>query len=137
VGEYPDRPVELFIAADITASGDASLVRLCLENLLGNAFKYTSFQPMTRIEFGRDAASGAFYIRDNGIGFDMAHAANLFEPFTRLHQEDQFAGSGIGLATVQRIIERHGGKIWADSSPGHGAAFYFTLTSSSGDRHDA
>jgi len=137
LNESPERQVEVIITDDITASCDASLVRLCLENLLGNAFKYTSLQPVARIEFGRDAASGAFFIRDNGIGFDMAHADNLFEPFTRLHQDDEFAGSGIGLATVQRIIERHGGKIWAESSPGQGTAFYFTLTPSNGDIHDA
>jgi PAS domain S-box-containing protein len=136
VSEAPQRQVEVIIAADITACGDASLVRLCLENLVGNAFKYTSRQPLTRIEFGRDVASGAFFIRDNGIGFDMAHADNLFEPFIRLHREDEFAGSGIGLATVQRIIERHGGKIWADSSSGVGATFYFTLTPFDGERHD-
>lgn len=137
VCEIPERQVELIIADDITASGDSSLVRLCLENLLGNAFKYTSRQPVARIEFGRDAASGAFFIKDNGIGFDMNHADNLFEPFTRLHCEDEFAGSGIGLATVQRIIERHGGKIWAESSPGLGASFYFTLTPPRGEYHDA
>lgn len=137
VSEIPDRQVEVIIAADVTVSGDSSLLRLCLENLLGNAVKYTVRQPLPRIEFGRDDASGAFFIRDNGIGFDMAHAEQLFEPFIRLHQEDDFAGSGIGLATVQRIIERHGGKIWAESSPGQGAVFYFTLAPSYGDSHDA
>lgn len=137
VSETPDRQVDVIIADDVTASGDSSLLRLCLENLLGNAMKYTVCQPSPRIEFGRDDVSGAFFIRDNGIGFDMAHAEHLFEPFIRLHQEDEFAGSGIGLATVQRIIERHGGKIWAESSPGQGAAFYFTLAPFYGDSHDA
>ncbi len=137
VRETPDRQVEVVIADDITASGDSSLVRLCLENLLGNAVKYTKLQPMARIEFGRDAASGAFFVRDNGIGFDMAQADDLFEPFTRLHGDEEFSGSGIGLATVQRIIERHGGRIWAESVPGEGAVFYFTLTPVIGERHDA
>jgi PAS domain S-box-containing protein len=137
VSETSDRQVEVIIADDITARGDLSLMRLCLDNLLGNAMKYTVHQPLPRIEFGRDAASGAFFIRDNGIGFDMAHADHLFEPFIRLHLEEEYAGSGIGLATVHRIIERHSGKIWAESSPGHGAAFYFTLAPSDGDTHDA
>jgi len=137
LSETPDRQVDIIIADDITARGDSSLMRLCLENLLGNAVKYTVHQPSPRIEFGRDAASGAFVIRDNGIGFDMAHADHLFEPFIRLHLEEEYAGSGIGLATVQRVIERHGGKIWAESSPGHGAAFYFTLAPTYGDMHDA
>jgi signal transduction histidine kinase len=135
--ENPERKFELIIAEDITASGDASLVRLCLENLLGNAFKYSARQSLARIEFGRDAKSGAFFIRDNGIGFDMSHADNLFEPFTRLHPEEEFIGSGIGLATVQRIIERHGGRIWAESTPGNGATFYFKLSPPYGDSHDA
>jgi len=137
LSETPARQVDIIIADDITARGDLSLMRLCLENLLGNAMKYTVHQPSPRIEFSRDGASGAFFIRDNGIGFDMAHADHLFEPFIRLHHEEEYNGSGIGLATVQRIIERHSGKIWAESSPGHGAAFYFTLASSYGDMHDA
>jgi signal transduction histidine kinase len=137
VSETSDRKVEVIIADDITARGDLSLMRLCLDNLLGNAMKYTVRQPLSRIEFGRDAASGAFFIRDNGIGFDMAHADHLFEPFIRLHLEEEYNGSGIGLATVQRIIERHSGKIWAEASPGQGAAFYFTLSPSDGDMHDA
>jgi len=137
LSENPERKFELIIAEDISANGDASLVRLFLENLLGNAFKYTARQSVARIEFGRDAASGGFFIRDNGIGFDMSHADNLFEPFTRLHPEEEFIGSGIGLATVQRIIERHGGRIWAESAPGDGATFYFKLSPSYGDNHDA
>jgi signal transduction histidine kinase len=131
--EANGRQVEVVIADSITASGDLSLVRVCLENLIGNAFKYTVRQSVARIEFGRDSVSDAFFVRDNGIGFDMAHAANLFEPFTRLHREEEFAGSGIGLATVQRIIERHGGKIWADSSPGQGVTIFFTLNTAIGD----
>lgn len=137
VGENSGRMFEVLIADNVTASGDASLVRLCLENLLGNAFKYTARQPVARIEFGQDAVTGDFFIRDNGIGFEMSHAENLFEPFTRLHLEDEFIGSGIGLATVQRIIERHGGKIRAESAPGKGTTFYFTLSPTAGDRHVA
>ena len=135
--ESPERMFEVIIAENVTASGDASLVRLCLENLLGNAFKYSARQPVARIEFGQDAVTGDFFIRDNGIGFEMSHADNLFEPFTRLHLEDEFIGSGIGLATVQRIIERHGGKIRAESAPGEGATFYFTLSPTKGDKHVA
>ncbi|MBP1729030.1 MAG: sensor histidine kinase, partial [Deltaproteobacteria bacterium] len=127
VSENPGRQVELAIAADIAASGDPGLVRLCLENLLGNAVKYSVRQPVARIAFGRDAVSGALFVRDNGIGFDMANADKLFEPFIRLHREEEFAGSGIGLATVQRIIERHGGRIWAEAAPDQGATFFFTL----------
>jgi signal transduction histidine kinase len=137
VSENPERRFEVIIAEAVTASGDPSLVRLCLENLLGNAFKYTARQSIARIEFGQDAASGGFFIRDNGIGFDMSHADNLFEPFIRLHPDEEFIGSGIGLATVQRIIERHGGRIWAESAPGEGATFYFTLSPLDGDSHDA
>ena len=136
-GENPQRQVELIIADNMTASGDPSLMELCLENLLGNAFKFTARESLARIEFGRDAASNAFFIRDNGTGFDMNHADNMFEPFVRLHGEKEFNGSGIGLATVQRIIERHGGTIWAESAPGAGATFYFILSPSSGDSHDA
>lgn len=132
--EHPERSVEFTIAHDVTARGDASLVRLCLENLIGNAFKYTSRTPAARIEFGYDAAADEFFVKDNGIGFEMSPDAKIFEPFVRLHREDEFAGSGIGLATVQRIIERHGGRIRAVASPGQGATFYFTLNSSGGCR---
>ncbi len=125
--ENPERKVEFIIAADISASGDPSLLRLCLENLFGNAMKYTVRQPLARIEFGRDAASGVLFVRDNGVGFEMNYAEKLFEPFIRLHREEDFAGSGIGLATVMRIIERHGGNVWAESVPGQGAVFFFTL----------
>ena len=135
--ENPGRRFEVVIADNVTASGDAALMRLCLENLLGNAFKYTARQPIARIEFGQDAVSGDLFVRDNGIGFNMSHADNLFEPFTRLHPEDEFIGSGIGLATVQRIIERHGGRIRAESAPGQGATFYFTLSPAEGSKHVA
>jgi PAS domain S-box-containing protein len=136
-GESPERRVEFVIADGITVNGDLSLMRLCLENLLGNAFKYTARESSARIEFDRDTSGSTFFVRDNGVGFAMDHAENLFEPFTRLHPEEEFAGSGIGLATVQRIIERHGGRVWAESTPGHGAAFYLTLTPSQGDSHES
>lgn len=121
------RKVDVAIAEGITAIGDPQLMRLCLVNLLGNAMKYSALQETAKIEFGFDAAHGAFFVRDNGIGFDITFADRLFEPFIRLHTEEEFAGSGIGLATVQRIIERHGGRIWADAAPGKGATFFFTL----------
>ena len=132
VRSAPGRKVELAIADGLLTSGDPRLLRLCLENLLGNALKYTAREQLARIEFGRDAALSAFYVRDNGIGFDMAHAGKLFEPFMRLHDADEFAGTGIGLAMVQRVIELHGGRIWAEAAPGQGATFFFTLGLSAG-----
>jgi light-regulated signal transduction histidine kinase (bacteriophytochrome) len=125
----PQRAVEFEIAASIIAPGDARLLRLVLENLLGNAWKFTHQQPHARIAFGSQSAEGRviYYVRDNGIGFDMAHANDLFKPFCRLHKASEFPGTGIGLATVQRIIQRHGGHVWADSVPGSGATFYFVL----------
>jgi PAS domain S-box-containing protein len=121
------RKVEVTVAERITAVGDPQLMRLCLVNLLGNAVKYSARKETARIEFGFDAGHSALFIRDNGVGFDTSFADRLFEPFIRLHAEDEFVGSGIGLATVQRIIERHGGKIWADAEPDKGATFFFTL----------
>jgi light-regulated signal transduction histidine kinase (bacteriophytochrome) len=125
----PQRAVEFEIAESIVAPGDARLLRLVLENLLGNAWKFTAQQPYPRIVFGSLAAEGRaiYYVRDNGVGFDMAHAGELFKPFCRLHKSSEFPGTGMGLATVQRIIERHGGHVWANSAPGHGATFYFVL----------
>jgi light-regulated signal transduction histidine kinase (bacteriophytochrome) len=125
----PQRVVEFEIAESIIAPGDARLLRLVLENLLGNAWKFTEQQPHPRIVFGSLAAEGRaiYYVRDNGVGFDMAHAGELFKPFRRLHKSSEFPGTGMGLATVQRIIERHGGHVWANSAPGHGATFYFVL----------
>jgi light-regulated signal transduction histidine kinase (bacteriophytochrome) len=125
----PQRAVEFEIAESIVAPGDARLLRLVLENLLGNAWKFTAQQPYPRIVFGSLAAEGRaiYYVRDNGVGFDMAQAGELFKPFRRLHKSSEFPGTGMGLATVQRIIERHGGHVWANSAPGHGATFYFAL----------
>jgi light-regulated signal transduction histidine kinase (bacteriophytochrome) len=99
-----------------------------LENLIGNAWKFTSKVPAARIEVGRLEANHAFFVRDNGAGFDMAHATKLFGPFQRLHSAGEFPGTGIGLATAQRIVHRHGGLIWAEARPGEGATFFFTLS---------
>lgn len=125
----PERQVEITIQPEVTASGDARLLQAVLENLLGNAWKFSSRQAQTRIEFGAGEADGkAFYfVRDNGAGFDMKYVDKIFQPFQRLHSPDEFEGSGVGLATVRRIIHRHGGRIWAEGAVGQGATFYFTL----------
>jgi PAS domain S-box-containing protein len=125
----PHRQVEFIVAERAVAEGDAKLLREVLENLLGNSWKYTGKQEKARIEFGfmeRDGTT-TYYVRDNGPGFDMAHAERLFIPFHRLHSREEFAGYGIGLSTAQRIISRHGGRIWAEGESGQGASFYFTL----------
>ncbi len=126
----PERQVELIIQAGMTAKGDTHLLQVMLVNLLDNAWKFTSKQATSRIEFGalRTRGKHVFYVRDNGAGFDMAYADNLFGPFQRLHSQAEFSGTGIGLATVQRIVHRHGGQVWAESEVGKGAAFYFTLS---------
>jgi signal transduction histidine kinase len=124
-GSEPDRRVDVIIPAALAARGDARLVRVVLENLLRNAWKFTSRRPAARIELGVQA--GAYFVRDNGAGFDPAHADQLFTPFQRLHSAADFDGTGIGLATAQRIVHRHGGRIWGDSIPDGGATFYFTL----------
>jgi light-regulated signal transduction histidine kinase (bacteriophytochrome) len=123
----PQRRVESIVAEDLVATADARLLAVVLENLLGNAWKFTAKQPVAQIEVGRDERVSAFFVRDNGAGFDLKQAAKLFTPFQRLHAETEFEGTGIGLATVQRIVARHGGRIWAEASSGHGAAFFFTL----------
>ncbi|MCP4692023.1 MAG: hypothetical protein GY859_28520 [Desulfobacterales bacterium] len=127
----PGRRVEIDISPGLTARGDARLLRLVLENLLGNAWKFTGARTDARVEFGRrtDGRTGknAFFIRDNGAGFDMAHADKLFGAFQRLHGQDEFAGTGVGLATVRRIIHRHGGRIRAEGEVNGGATFYFEL----------
>lgn len=113
----------------IYAAGDPHLLRIALDNLLGNAVKFTSKKPDAHIVFGciTEAEGTVYFVRDNGAGFDPARAAGLFTPFQRLHPSGEFEGSGIGLATVQRIVQRHGGRIWGEGRPGEGAAFYFTL----------
>lgn len=125
----PERAVTCVIAPDVMAYGDAALVKVALENLLGNAWKFTARRAQAQIEFGAVGADGrrVFFVRDNGAGFDMAHADMLFGAFQRLHSPDEFEGTGIGLATVQRVIHRHGGIIWADAKVDRGATFYFTL----------
>ncbi|MCB1960189.1 MAG: PAS domain S-box protein [Rhodocyclaceae bacterium] len=127
--EDPGRRLETDIALGLTASADRALMRVVLENLLRNAWKFSSGQEVTRIAFyaTREDDTVSFCVEDNGIGFDMAYAANLFQPFYRLHAGNEHAGSGIGLATVARIVQRHGGVISADSSPGNGARFCFTI----------
>lgn len=128
-GGDPARPVTFSIADDVVASGDAGLLRVALENLLGNAWKYTGGTEGAVIEFGADdsGAERVFFVRDNGAGFDMKHADRLFGVFQRLHSAEEFEGIGVGLATVQRIILRHGGRIWAEGTVGRGASFFFTL----------
>lgn len=125
----PERKVEFAIEPGLRTTGDPSLLEAALSNLIHNAWKFSSLQPDARIEVGSrtDGAERIFFVRDNGIGFDMQYADKLFLPFHRLHAAEGFEGTGIGLATVQRIIERHGGRIWADSEPGKGATFFFTL----------
>lgn len=126
-----DRKVAFSIADHLAAEADSGLMRAVLENLLGNSWKFTAKIAGARIEVGTCLQKGcaAFFVRDNGAGFDMGYAENLFRPFQRLHSEADFPGTGIGLATVHRIIDRHGGRIWAESEVGRGAAFYFTIPS--------
>ncbi|HEY2404447.1 MAG TPA: PAS domain S-box protein [Polyangiaceae bacterium] len=125
----PERQVEQIVQDGLRSQMDPTLARALLDNLLGNAWKFTSKAELPRIEFGAQEKDGApaFFVRDNGAGFDMAFANKLFGPFQRLHGADEFPGTGIGLATVQRIVNRHGGRVWAEGSVGSGAAFYFAL----------
>ena len=125
----PERRLCFNIETGLAAHGDSRLLDVALSNLISNAVKFTASKDIARIEIGRFEASGTptFFVRDNGIGFDMAYASNLFGAFQRLHKPSEFAGNGIGLATVQRVIRRHGGKIWALAEPDRGATFYFTL----------
>lgn len=125
----PKRNVNITIAPDMTDRGDPRLIRLVLQNLFANAWKFTSKRPVAEIEFGMLKTKGerVYFVRDNGAGFDMTYAEKLFTPFQRLHRADEFEGSGIGLATVQRIIRQHGGYVRAEGKPDNGAVFYFTL----------
>lgn len=125
----PGRQVTFSITPDLMVEGDPHLLRIVLENLLSNAWKFTSKQEKPVIEFGQKAhvKERTFYVRDNGVGFNMAYADKLFGVFQRLHSVSEFPGTGVGLATVQRIIAIHGGRIWAESAEGKGATFYFTL----------
>ncbi|MEO8356217.1 MAG: PAS domain S-box protein [Chloroflexota bacterium] len=129
----PDRIVEFSILPNIVANSDPRLMKVVLENLLSNAWKFTSKQEFARIEFGASDPTGnghVFYVRDNGAGFDMAYVNKLFGAFQRLHTGSEFPGIGIGLAIVQRIINRHGGRVWAEGTVDQGATFYFTLSRS-------
>jgi signal transduction histidine kinase len=129
----PGRTVEFAISPGVAANGDERLLRVVIDNLLRNAWKFTKKQPKARIEFGRENGdSSAYFIRDNGVGFDMQYAGKLFGVFQRLHSAAEFAGSGVGLAIVQRVINRHGGKVWADAKVNSGATFYFTLPEGTG-----
>jgi PAS domain S-box-containing protein len=125
----PERQVEFIVPDDIIANGDEQLLRLVLENLFDNAFKFTAKQPAAIIEFGvtDQDSDRVYFVRDNGAGFDMAYNGKLFQPFQRLHSLHEFGGTGIGLATVRRIINRHGGRVWIEGAPGNGATVYFTL----------
>jgi light-regulated signal transduction histidine kinase (bacteriophytochrome) len=129
IAAYPDREVEIVIQPDLTTSGDTALLGIVLTNLLDNAWKFTSKLSSARIEFGQTEADGkpAFFVRDNGTGFDMAYAKKLFGAFQRLHKTTDFPGTGIGLATVQRIINRHGGRVWVEAQVNRGATFFFSL----------
>jgi light-regulated signal transduction histidine kinase (bacteriophytochrome) len=133
--EESEREVEFVIANGIIADGDVRLLQMVLENLLGNAWKFTQKHPCARIEFGVIPAEGGgdgkpvYFVRDDGAGFDTAFASKLFGAFQRLHTASEFEGNGVGLATVKRIIQRHGGQVWADGELERGATFYFTLLS--------
>ena len=126
----PERQVVLHIEDGLKAEGDGRLVKVVMENLINNAWKFTSQQTGAVISVGQEtdtAGLNTFFVKDNGAGFDMAYSGKLFTPFERLHATSEFPGTGIGLATVSRVIGRHGGRIWAESAPGQGATFYFTL----------
>jgi len=125
----PERQVDFVIAPGLTTSGDSQLLHQLMENLLGNAWKFTGKHPRAKIEFGVTQVNGkeTFFVRDDGAGFDMTYADKLFSVFQRLHKQEEFPGTGVGLATVQRIAHRHGGQVWAEGEVGKGATFYFTL----------
>jgi len=134
----PEREVQVEIQPDVNVQGDRRLLRVVLENLLDNAWKYSRKAETPRISFGatEDPDGKVFFVRDNGVGFDMANVGRLFTPFNRLHRVEEFEGTGIGLATVQRILARHGGRVWATAAPGRGATFHFTCwEGKSADEH--
>jgi PAS domain S-box-containing protein len=125
----PERQIEIAIQDEMVVQGDKRLLSIALENLIDNAWKFTSHEPRGKIEFGtnREDDGMIYFVRDNGIGFDMKHTEKLFGPFQRLHSAKDYPGTGIGLSTVQRIVQRHGGQVWAQAETGKGAAFYFKL----------
>jgi len=129
VAEANNTQIVAKIQSDVWAVADIGLMHIVLENLLGNAWKYSAKKSEPRIEFGASNFHGknVFFIKDNGVGFDMHYVYKLFTPFQRLHTQAEFEGTGIGLATVKRIVRRHGGRVWAESTVGQGATFYFTL----------
>jgi light-regulated signal transduction histidine kinase (bacteriophytochrome) len=131
----PERKIEFTIAPDVVVEGDTGLMQIMIENLFSNAVKFSRPRAVTRIEFGMTMHDGepTYYVRDNGVGFDLSYAGKLFGAFQRLHTQAEFPGTGIGLATVQRIIHRHGGEIRAESRPDEGATFYFTLPKTEAD----
>ena len=130
----PLRQVEFTASEGLWVKGDERMLRIALTNLVENALKFSRQREPARIDVGAEQGSEGliYHVRDNGAGFDMTQSDRLFKPFTRLHTDEDFPGTGIGLATVQRVIQRHGGRIWAESSPGQGATFFFTLP----ERHD-
>jgi signal transduction histidine kinase len=125
----PGREAEFVIAPGIRASADPRLAEIVLRNLIENAWKYSAARPRARIEFGAIERDGetSYFVRDDGAGFDPKRADRLFTPFQRLHEDSAIPGNGIGLAIVARIVERHGGRVWAEGEPGRGAVFHFTL----------
>jgi light-regulated signal transduction histidine kinase (bacteriophytochrome) len=127
--EYPERKVEVKIEPGLIVDGDHNLIKIALENIIRNSWKFTGKKLKGRIVFGSKNVDGSptFYIRDNGAGFDMAYANKLFSPFQRLHNQDEFEGTGIGLAITHRVIKRHNGSIWAEGKINQGAAFYFRI----------
>jgi len=128
-GATPGRQVDVIIEPGLRAKGDANLLRILLTNLFSNAWKFTGKHPRAKIEFGKTIREGkeVFFVRDDGAGFDMSYADKLFQPFQRLHGLNEFEGTGIGLATVQRVINRHGGRVWAEGGMEKGATFYFSF----------
>ncbi|MCC7081645.1 MAG: PAS domain S-box protein [Burkholderiales bacterium] len=132
--EYPERSVDVSIHPGMQCLADPALIRIALQNLLGNAWKFTSKQSRASIEFGAltQRSKAVYYVRDDGAGFDMGHAGKLFGAFQRLHSPREFEGTGVGLATVSRIIDRHGGTVWAEATLGKGATFFFTLAGGGG-----
>ena len=126
---HPARNVDVTVQEAMTCFGDSRLMRSVMQNLLGNAWKFTVNNPQASIEVGEECGESGrtFVVRDNGVGFDMAYADRLFVPFQRLHTDDEFPGTGVGLSIVRRIVRRHGGDVWAESEIGKGATFYFTI----------
>jgi len=130
LANQPQREVDFLISPDLKVQGDPALLQIVMQNLLGNAWKFTANCPKARIEFGSQMQDNrkVYFVRDNGVGFDMNYVGKLFSPFQRLHSDKEFPGTGIGLATVLRIIRRHGGTVWAEGKVGEGTTVYFTVS---------